>query len=296
MMYRVKRVTVALAGTYLSALGALLMVAVGAGAVEPSQFCRDRVVHDYEKPLRSLPKLRAIPEHPSFAPSNTSLKRFSGPRDGGSVVVLKAGEQALVKYGFSATQGSDRKFSLHWTIIGRAVQVNFRGDVRRPLAHVERRVGVVGETAFNDISLGFTLPSDTGLYRVDLVFRGKDHKILGRYGEYFRVVRPKLSVRLAVNPLIAHPGQGISMRLLNFGTEPIGYGLPFLVEQFDGTGWTNYPLGFGWHLPLLRLSAGQAAPCQTFGVPEDMPPGLYRFKKILVEPPRGFTAEFEVAP
>jgi hypothetical protein len=272
------------------ALG-LLALSHAAGAAEPSQFCRDRLVHDYEKPLRALPKLRAIPEHPSFAPPNTSLY---GPKR--SVLVLSDGEAERVEYGFSAARDSDRRFSLHWTITGRADQVNAKGEVLRSVGQKERRVGVVDEAAFNRLFLALALPSDVGLYRVELVFRDRDRTVLGRYGQYFRIVRPRISVQLALSPPIVHPGQVMNTRLLNFGTATIRYGEPFRVEQFDGSRWVGYPLNINWHRPLFRLHGGQAGRCQALRIPEDMAPGAYRFRKPLADPSRGLTANFEVAP
>jgi hypothetical protein len=266
------------------------MISTGSGAAELSRFCEKRVVHDYERPLNSLPKLRAIPEHPSFAPRNTSLDGSAN-----AILVLEDGEAGRVGYGFTAPD-SDRRVSLHWTVAGQAAQVNAKGEEIRPLARVRRRVGVVDVAALNDLYLSFRIPSDPGLYRVDLVFRGKERKLLGRYGQYFRVVRPTVSVGLAASPAIAHRGEDVNVRVLNFGTVSVGYGTPFSVEQFDGTGWIRYPWNQRWTRPLFRLGGGQAGFCQTFPVPEDMPPGVYRFRKGLSNPSMSLTtAPFEVA-
>jgi hypothetical protein len=290
MMRKENGVAAALVGVSLL-LGTLLMVSTEAGAAGSSPFCKERMVRDFEKPLRSLPKLRPVPERPPFAPPSTSLSEL-----GNAVLVLEDGETGRVGYGFSAPN-SDRRFPLHWGVVGQAVQVSTEGEAIRPITRVRRRVGVVSLASLNNLSFRFEIPSDTGLYRVDLVFRDKDRKLLGRYGHYFRVMRPRISVELVADPSIVHPGEDIYHRLLNTGNVPVGYAAPFSVEQFDGTGWARYPWSTRWLRPLFRLPGGLAGRCQVFRVPEDMPPGVYRFRKGLRKPSLSLTtAPFEVAP
>ena len=168
------------------------------------------------------------------------------------------------------------------------------GRTLRRFPVTKRNVAVLSEAEFDRLSISFEVPAEVGFYRVDFDFKDKRGKQLGHYAEYLRVLRPTWSTKLGLSQQLARPGEVLYFRVENFGTSPVRYGEPFLIETFDGGGWREYPLNGAWHRPLFRISGGHAGQCQSFTVPNDMPPGLYRVKKRLVSPSRSITSEFKV--
>jgi hypothetical protein len=256
-----------------------------------SDFCSRPVVRDFEKPFDRMPRVHEPPfsgELP-FAPSRTYLHQ---PRS----QVLVTDEYMQIGYAFGVDQGPDRTFALNWLVSGRLFKVNGRGESIKALTDKKWSIGTVSDEEFGDLAFRFGLPSGEGLYRVDLIFRKDNGRVIGRYGQYFRVVRPTVSVRLALSQQSARSGEAIFLRIENFGTTAVSYAEPFYVERFNGTGWVPYPLGYAWHRPIFRIRGGLAGKCQSFPIPSDMPSGLYRFRKPLASPGRALTASFEVLP
>ena len=238
-----------------------------------------------------LPAIHQLPQsgHLPFAPGHTL---FTAP----ATRVLVAGRATQVSYRFGSESSSRRMFALHWQVAGRLSQITKHGKALKTIEAKKWGVGVLSQAELNRLALRFALPSREALYRVNLAFR-RAGSVLARYGEYFRVVRPTVSVKLVASQASARVGDTLFLRVENYGSTPVRYGEPFSVEGFDGLSWNPSPPDLGpWHLNQFKLFGGRAGACQLFSVPSSMPPGLYRFSKDIAIPPKDIFAEFEVRP
>jgi hypothetical protein len=118
------------------------------------------------------------------------------------------------------------------------------------------------------------------LYRLEITFSDLSGKRLARYGEYLRVLEPKLDARLTLNGTTFKPGERVTARLNNYGTTTLSFGLDRSIDFFDGASWVSAPnsaqgpvLAIG-----LGLGPGGSAECWGFTIPPEEPPGEYRFR------------------
>lgn len=283
---------------------------VGSAPASPAMaaFCQTAIVHNYAKPLERMPDLRKPPmeQHLPFGPARV----FFGQIGHGPLLV---GQSAI---GFSLSYSPYRRNHhlsprLDWNIVTRLTWVDQRGRAKKVLGVIEKRVNRLRSTddrPSGDLSLAFDV-SKPGLYRIESIFRDQSGKRLGRFGEYIRVLRPSLDVRLTLNGMSFRPGDTVSARLENYGTEPLFYGLGYSIEYYDGASWARPPTQPTYTVvPAIGLSSGpgQAASCWNFPIPTDAPSGRYRFVRDVEHfaggllPRKGKTltlaAEFNVAP
>jgi len=253
-----------------------------------------------------MPELRKPPldEHLPFGPARVFLGQISyGP--------LLVGNSAV---GFSLSYSPYRRNHhlsprLDWNILARLTRVDRRGQAKKVLGVIEKRVSRLRSTddrPSGNLSLAFDIPKP-GLYRIESTFHDQSGKRLGRFGEYFRALRPSLDARLTLNGTSFQPGDTVSARLENYGTESLFYGLDYSIEYYNGASWTRSPTQPTYTVvPAIGLGIGpgQAASCWNFHIPTDAPSGLYRFVKEVEHAGGGFTrakpltlaAEFNVAP
>jgi len=271
---------------------ALMLVGSSASAAETRSFCGDRIAHDYAAPFSRMPKLHRPPPtgRLPFAPPHTSFNRSESP-------ILAPGNPGGSEYSYSleAEPGNNRTFTLNWTVLARLIEVNRFGESERVIDIQRREIGRVSETEFNRIVLHFAIGPRPAFYRVDTFFRRANGQRLARYGEYLRVVKPNFSAHLVINSGAAKAGDALLFRVTNPGTELLRFGEAFSIEQFVGDAWGVFPASIGpWHRVLLSLPPGQKGKCQTFTIPENMPPGRYRIKKDLNGGKPPLKAEFQV--
>jgi hypothetical protein len=294
-MGRVRRLTIQGLLVMAIAFSALLVGPRDTSAGSGLSFCKPEVVHDYTRPFQRLPRVHNPPESGKlpFAPSATVLSQPENP-----VLVSEDGASPYFSYGFSSYSSQERKLVLNWHILIKLVRVNGRGDPVEVVTELRRRIGTVSDAELGRVFLPFFLPKKEALYRVDLVFRKQNRALLGRYGQYLRVVRPTVAVKLALEREMVEPGQLLQFRVQNQGTTRASYGTPFSVERFDGSKWAVYlgedELG-PWRRILYKVYGGTAGRCQSLTLPADTGPGRYRIRKPLAQPARALTAEFEVA-
>lgn len=272
-----------------------LSLAPAVASADSPPFCGEQIVHDYTRPFQRMPRLHEPPKsgHFPFAPPRVYLQ--SPER---SVLVSEDGMGPVFSYGLSSTSSIERTIRLDWVMVARVFRVDGRG---RPVEVVNRRsraIGTVSDKELSRISLPLWLSSKESLYKVELSIMGRHGALLGRYGQYLRVVRPTVAVGLGLNSKSLRPGAALDFRVENFGTARVSYGEPFSIERFDGV-WSVYlseaQLG-PWHRNLLGLFSGAVGRCQRVRIPADAPPGKYRLRKALVRPSVSLSKEFSVAP
>jgi hypothetical protein len=263
--------------------------------VSPSpSFCRQAVVHDYGAVFDQMAKLPKLPPsgHPTFFPRRTRIEASDDP-------ILVPSDPGGTEFNFTFHSESFRKRSiaLNWSVVLRLVQVNGSG---RPLKQVSRhksRIGTVSQAAFNALTLRSVLPHQEGLYRLTLVFKSQNGHLLGRYGQYLRILKPKVSAKLLIGPQMPNIGDIVYLQLVNTGTSHISYGEPFSIEEYSQSAWRPTEVELGpWHRILLGLDGGMAGRCQQFVLPDELAPGHYRLRKDVATSSISVTAAFEVLP
>jgi hypothetical protein len=276
------KVTTTLATMFVScfALAGVLPTAAS-GAL-----CEEGVVHDYAKPLRHLPHLRPSPpaEHLPFGPARVFLNHRGGP-------LFVSGGEVGYSLSFSPRfSGHHLSPPLNWIVEARYVRVDARGRAIQVRGHIVRRVKRLRsdeDTPPGGLDLLFKV-GRPALYRLEITFSELSGKRLARFGEYLRVLAPKLSARLSLNGTAFHAGESVLATVGNYGTTSLSFGLYRRIEYFNGTSWETAPNSSqgAVPLPLLWAGPGASAQCWGFTIPAGEPQGLYRFVvEVSSQPP-----------
>lgn len=243
------------------------------GAVSKSAFCSRSVARDYEQVFDRLPRVRSIPKSGilSFGPSGLRIRR---PKH----AVLVA--PARVQFELFIESADDLRLNLDWQIDLTARKINRTGVIHSVIARKRHMVDVIDRSYLSAITL--TLPTVLGVYRVDLELRNRNGGLLGRYGQYVRVMRPETHARLVIDNAPVQPGDEMAFRVENLGTNPIGLiGEDYVLERYWAGGWKRDPASPSafTRQRLGPVLAGSAGFCRTFAIPSDISPGLYRISK-----------------
>jgi hypothetical protein len=234
-------------------------------------FCTKDLAHDYLEPLRRMPVVRHVPASGtlSFAPRGLSLYVLGGG--------LRVGK-GMIGFAFS-DEAIDSPRRLNWVVKSRLTRVNAFGQSRGLLAS---KTNYLGTQKFDHPAIqGFLVAGHPAYYRVDIAIGRRSGAILGRYGEYFRVVRPRFQAQLAISDDLVAPDQVLYARIENIGTEPILPSSRMQVERYDGTAWVDASsVSVPGPRPHVRavLGGGEAAGCGEYLVPEGQPNGRYRIR------------------
>jgi hypothetical protein len=105
--------------------------------------------------------------------------------------------------------------------------------------------------------------------------------------------------RIAVERDGVAPGEAAFARV-EAGRDGATFGAEYAVERFVGGGWERVPDGPRAFIQVeLTLGPGESGYCNRYAVPDDAPPGRYRFSRDLGEgeaaPKRPRHAEFRVS-
>jgi hypothetical protein len=275
-------------------------VIAGLAPAQAADFCKKGVVHNYSKPLEEMPPLRSVPltSDLPFGPAGL----FISERATGSIVSGKTAAGFSLSFGSNAQRPTPR---LDWTVVARLVRVARRERAKRLLqsrvAHLVRMEP--GEMR----RFAFRLSGRPSLYRLEIEFRNRAGRRIGRFGRYLRVLGSSKRARIVLARRSFRPGATVSPRLENYGTESLFYGLGYSIQLHDGASWVRSPSFPPRPVPAigLRTGPGETAACWKFTIPRDAPPGRYRFvwngwsiKEAI--PRRGarltLTAEFQILP
>lgn len=262
-------------------------------------FCGPRVAKDYLRPLARMASIRRVRSSGKipFAPAGLNLEAR-----GGNLVV----GGGSVGFGFS-DEAVGQVRHLNWDVSVRLFKVGARGEVVATLGSTRRRIGSVRGNAIKDLLI--EVAGSPAFYRVEIVFRRiGSQRVLGKFGNYVRVVRPHFDARLLVSAPVVHRRELISARLANFGTETISSISPdwrFAVQRFDGKEWVTAASDPPpeKHKPIVqKLLAGQMEECIGLRIPSFEEAGRYRFSMVVNRSRRvgskdravTVTAEFEI--
>ncbi len=194
--------------------------------------CSDAVVHDYAAPLAAMPPLTPL------AAGRTTLP--FGPR-GLTLIHRPARQVALVGteegVGFVLTTAAARKRPVRpgWLVSTRMVKVSEAGSTERVIETHRARVEKLAP--HRPLRLGLGVSGEPGFYRVEIVFRNRAGKLLGRFGEYRSILAGSLDVRFSLDTTAVHPGETIDPRLENIGAAYLSFGLGARIEVLQAGGW-----------------------------------------------------------
>jgi hypothetical protein len=269
------------------------LVCAPVAAAEAPPFCHERLVRDYEAPLRELPHRHPPPQGElPFGPRNFGIHRidrsplaFEGSRFG---------------YRFGAKNERARVLNLNWRVSAVARVADASGRVKRAYGVRRWRVHRVKDLEPLEIAFPAVHP---GFYRVDLRIATLDGRRHLAYRDYFRVLRRSNDVEIEVSAESVRPGETVWGLLENPGAGQLTTHGYLGMERLEGAAWVSVPLpptpesvlGVTW-----LIGPGEAGGCQRWDVPADASPGAYRFstpvnlantrKKVTV------TGPFTVAP
>jgi hypothetical protein len=277
-------------GTRIVAVVALVLaivagaaIPIGAGAAKKhakkkpkatatAPFCSSPVVDNYYAPLEKLRPIPAVPEGGvlAFAPEGLTLG-LTGPQGilvGGSSIGLR-----LTNGGAAPTVVP----RLNWVVLERLIRFGADGTRIHPAGL--KRIDLKQLPAGKHRGLTFPVGSTPAIYSLEITIQNHRGRLLGRYGEYVRVVERTVSVAIT---LAAYdnvvPGGYIESCFENHGSAsvtPTGTSL----EHLENGAW--HPITVG-----PQYSPAQTAIQRTLGpgeaerigtlVPPNARPGLYK--------------------
>jgi hypothetical protein len=239
----------------------------------PGPFCSAPVVDNYWAPVEKLQTLPALPEGGTlgFAPAGMTLAG-TGPRllVGASNVGFR-----LANAGAEPASGKPRR--LNWTVLGRLIRLTNEGRGLHPSGLKRIDLGQLPTGKHRGFT--FPIPATPAVYSLEVTIQNGRGRLLGRFGEYVRVVSRivNVGVTLAAYDKVV-PGSYLESCFENHGTAsvtPTGTSL----ERYDGSTWHPVVIGPQYspaQTPIQRtLGPGEAERIGTL-VPPNARPGLYR--------------------
>jgi hypothetical protein len=238
----------------------------------PAGFCASPVVDNYRAPLEKLQPMPAVLEGGvlGFAPVGVTLGA-TGPQQllvGGSGV------------GFRLTNGAPaggKARRLNWTVLERLIRFTNKGRSLHPAGL--KRIDLKQLPAGKHRGLTFPIPPTPAIYSLEVTIQNHRGRLLGRYGEYLRVVERAVGVGITLGAYDkVAPGSYLESCFENHGTAsvtPTGTNL----ERFDGSSWHPIAVGPQYspaQTPIQRiLGPGEAERIGTL-VPPNARAGLYK--------------------
>ncbi len=260
-----------------------------------ASFCSAPVVDNYWAPVEKLQPIPAPPEGGvlPFAPVGTTLAA-TGPQRlllGGSNIGFRLAN------GAPATGAAPRR--LNWTVLERLIRLTDDGRNLHPEGL--KRINLKQLPAGKHRGLTFPIPSKPAIYSLEVTIQNHRGRLLGRYGQYVRVVNRVVNVgiKLSATDKVV-PGTNIESCFENHGSAtvtPTGTNL----ERLDNGNWRPVAVGPQYspsQSAIQRtLGAGEAERIATL-VPPDAKPGLYKlnaFGTTDLGDPVAVAAEFGVS-
>lgn len=236
----------------------------------PGAFCSAPVVDNYWATIEKLKPIPAVPEGGVllFAPPGLTLG-VTGPQG-----ILVGGATSV---GMRLTNAAATTPRPRWVVLGRLIRFSADGAKIQPAGL--KRIDLKQLPAGKHRGFSFPLPATPGIYSVEITIQNHRGRLLGRYGEYVRVVARTVNVgiKLSAYDDVA-PGAYIESCFENHGSAPVlptGTGL----ERFDGTTWRPVVVGPQYspaQTAIQRvLGPGEAERIGTL-VPPNAKPGLYK--------------------
>jgi hypothetical protein len=268
-----------------AALGLLAAVLLAAGApaaigakhhaAKPKKaalpFCSNPA-DNYRAPLETLQPIPALPEGGAlpFAPAGMNVAA-TGPQGvlvGGSNVGFRLANSA------PATAAPPR---LNWTVLERLTRLTDNGHNLHPAGL--KRIDLAQLPTGKHRGLTFPIPSTPAIYSVEVTIQNHRGRLLGRYGEYIRVVNRTVNLGLApaaFDNIV--PGSTLEGCFENHGSASVLAGATSIERNDNGT-WRPVATGPTYAVPTpvapRVLGPGESEKL-GFYIPPNALPGLYR--------------------
>jgi len=251
---------------HLTALLGAWAITNAAKASDASAFCTPNlVVHDYLAPLSAFPTDQGFKPSGKLRVGPPSLRVFP-PRTRLLVIKQDRFEAA------GELEGNPRPSTrLRWTAVSHLERISGKGMVVRLVKKKDLRLQTIGKFEGQQFGFGAAVPG--GLYRLTVEFRDVQGKHLDKYVEFFRAIRPKSDLRLAVDSSRVVAGETAHFRIKNFGSVDASFNYVARLWNSQGEG---VPLEQG-KSSLLRpiVKAGHASECVPLKVPMNTSAGKY---------------------
>jgi hypothetical protein len=235
----------------------------------PAAFCSKPIVNDYYAPLRKLQPLPAIPAGGvlPFAPAGMTVGA-TGPR-------LLVGASSVGFRLANAAPATPKPKRLDWIVLERLIRLTKEGQRLHPVAL--KRIDLAQLPAGRHRGLTFAIPATPAVYSLEVTIQSHRGRLLGRYGEYLRVVErvANAGMTLSAYTNIA-PGSTLEACFENHGTAPVVSG-PTRIERFDGFTWQPVAVP-PQYVPVTTprlLGPGEAERLGAY-LPLSLRTGLYR--------------------
>jgi hypothetical protein len=256
------------------AAGALGSAAPGAGAAKkkatatvPAPFCSNPNTN-YLAPMQKLQAIPAVPEGGElrYAPEGMTLG-VTGPQG-----LLIGGSSVGFRLTNSAAEGTPTKV-LKWVVLERLIRLTGGGQKLHPSGL--KRIDLKQLPAGKHRGLTFPLPTSPAVYSVEVTIQNHRGRLLGRYGEYVRVIERLVNagLSLATYDNVA-PGSTLEACFENNGTASMTPGATTL-ERLDGTTWKPVNTPTTYSLATRLLGPGESEKL-GIAIPPRALPGLYK--------------------
>lgn len=265
-----------------------------ATAPATAPFCSSPVVDNYRAPIETLQPIPAIPEGGvlPFAPVGTTLGA-TGPQG-----LLVGGSSIGFRLTNAAPTTAAKPRPLHWTVLERLIRLTDNGRNLHPSGL--KRIDLKQLPAGKHRGLTFPIPATPAIYSVEVTVQNHRGRLLGRYGQYIRVVERKVEAGMTLSAYDkVLPGSYLESCFENHGTAtiaPTGTSL----EHLERGAWRPVAVGPQYapaQSPIQRaLGPGEAERIATL-VPPNARPGLYRLNAAGITElgePVALSAEFGV--
>jgi hypothetical protein len=235
-------------------------------------FCGSPVVDNYWATVEKLKPIPAVPEGGvlSFAPAGLTLG-ITGPQGilvGGSSVGLRLTNAS------TAPAVAPR---LNWVVLERLIRFSADGTKIQPAGL--KRIDLKQLPAGKHRGLTFPLAGAPGIYSLEITIQNHRGRLLGRYGEYLRVVNRTVDVgiNLGAYDNLA-PGSYLESCFENHGSASVTPTATSLERFANGT-WRSVAVGPQYSpaqtVIQRTLGPGEAERIGTL-IPPNAQPGLYK--------------------
>jgi len=236
---------------------------------KPPPFCTNPA-DNYKAPLQKLQKMPPMPEGGLLPFASTIAVAPTGPQG-----LLVGGSNIGFRLTNTAPGPGARR--LNWTVLERLVRLTKEGTQLHPVALKRIDLGKLAATAHRGLT--FPIPPEPAIYSLEVTIQSKRGRVLGRYGEYVRVVNRTVNVGMSLAAYDnVKPGTNVESCFENHGSAtvtPIGTSL----ERSDFGTWKPVVVGPEYspaQTPIQRsLGPGESEKIGTL-VPPNAYPGLYR--------------------
>jgi hypothetical protein len=147
----------------------------------------------------------------------------------------------------------------------------------------ERRLRTIALKPAETVEPRFRLPERPGFYRTILTIRSSTGREIAKFGNYYRLVKPKPNMYFTAQAATYRPGETVFARLENPGLAFALYGEEFKVEGLQGETWGPVAAAPGpFHTALQFVAPGTTGHCLDFPIPAGLPAGRYRLSQETV--------------